>query len=228
MWILPGMARHGGTLTRMRRHAARRIGRGVAAASLSLLLMTPAVAQNALLKNAAQCNSEIRAQADLTIAACTAVVAAPATNVHGLAIAYNNRANALAGKGQYALAIKDYDQSITFDPNYAKAFNNRGVAYHNLGEYDRAVQDFSAAIHASADYSSAFVNRALAYEKLGDFPRALADFNEAIRLLPTSGGLWNERCWIRAVTGAAQAALDDCNEAIRLGPVTAASFIRAA
>ena len=224
MWILPGLAWRAGPLAQARDQIARSAGCGVKVASVLLLFMTMAFAQNSLLKNAELCNGENRAQSDQAIAACTAIINSQATTSHGSAIAYNNRANALAGKGQYAAAIKDYDQSIKLDPKYAIALNNRGVAYHNIGEYDRAIADFDGAIQLSADYASAFVNRALAYEKKADYSRALNDFDEAIRLRPKVGGLWNERCWIRAVTGAAQAALDDCNEALNLGPKTAAKF----
>ena len=80
-------------------------------------------------------------------------------NPQVLAIVYNNRGNAYTSKGQYELAIQDYDELIKFNPNYAKPFNNRGVAYQKKGEYDRAIEDFDAAINLDPNYSDAFANR---------------------------------------------------------------------
>ena len=224
MWTSPALAWRAGPLATVSVHIARGAGHVAAAASVLMLLVTLASAQESALKDAELCNSDNRAQLDKTIAACTALITSQAMTSHGSAIAYNNRANALAGTGQYAAAIKDYDESIKLDPKYAVALNNRGVAYHNMGEYDLAIGDFDAAINLSTDYASAFVNRALAYEKKGDYARALKDLDEAIRLRPELSGLWNERCWVRAITGAAQAALIDCNQALNLGPKTAAKF----
>ena len=45
-----------------------------------------------------------------------------------VAFAYNHRGVAYHAKGDYNLAIGDYTQAITLDPNYAMAYNNRGHA----------------------------------------------------------------------------------------------------
>jgi tetratricopeptide (TPR) repeat protein len=186
-----------------------------------LMLMLPAtwaVAQSSRLSNADLCNGMDRRSAESQIIGCTALIKSGVNTSKVLAIAYNNRGNAFSGMGQYEQAIKDYDESIRVDPNYAKPFNNRGVARQKKGEYDRALEDFDAAIDIDPNYANAFANRGETYQKKGDFALALKDFDQAIRLDPTSAVVWNERCWTRAVIGELQAALADCNGAMRLEP----------
>jgi tetratricopeptide (TPR) repeat protein len=176
------------------------------------------------LKDLESCNGGGNASADEQITACTALIEKQIHTSQSMALAYNNRGIARAGKGDYELAVQDFGQSIKLDPTFAKAFNNRGIAYQKKGDHDRALSDFNTAIGISHDYADAFANRAALYEKKSDYDHSLSDFNEAIRIQPTMGSFWNERCWIRAITGAVQDALADCNEAIRLGPASAAKF----
>ena len=190
----------------------------------SLPKVAGGVEQRSALKDLESCNAGGSSSVDERIRACTVLIEKQIQTPQSMALAYNNRGIARAGKGDYELAVQDYDQSIKLSPTFAKALNNRGVAYEKKGDLDRALSDFSMAINISHDYASPFANRAQIYEKRRDYDRALSDFNEAIRIQPTLGNLWNERCWIRAVTGAVQEALVDCNEAIRLGPASAGKF----
>jgi lipoprotein NlpI len=171
-----------------------------------------------------QCNGVNRPSAESQIVACTALIEDQIEKPESLAIAFNNRGIARTSKGDYRLAIEDFDESIKLNSAFAKAFNNRGTAYAKLGNQDRAITDFSAAITLSTGYVNAIANRAQSYEKKRDYVRALSDLDEAIMLEPSLGSLRNERCWVRAITGAGEEALADCNEAIRLGPASAAKF----
>ena len=186
---------------------------------------TPPVRQaRSALKDLETCNGTDGKSAELRIVACTALIESQIENPQALAIAYNNRGSARTVKGDYELAIQDYDSSIKLNPTLAKAFNNRGLAYKKKGANDRALADFTAAIDLSPAYAGAFANRAQTREDMRDYDRALKDFDEAIRIQPAMGSLWNERCLIRVITGAVQDALADCNEAIRLGPASAERF----
>lgn len=190
-----------------------------------MLLLTEAEAQSQKLSNVDLCNGRDRSSPQPQIIGCTALIRSDVNNPKVLSIAHNNRGNAYASRGQYGLAIQDYNKSIELNPNYAKPYNNRGVAYQKSGEYDAAIKDFDAAINLDPNYANAFANRGEAYQKEGDYLRALKDFDEAIRLQPAlSAVVWNERCWTRAIIDELQGALADCNEAIRLEPNVAATF----
>src|SRR3984885_2122000 len=166
----------------MRANAARGIVYGVASILMLILLVTRIAAQST--NDVDLCNGKDRTSAEPQIAGCTALIKSNQQNPQILAIAYNNRGNAYTDKGEYELAIQDYDESIKLNPNYAKPFNNRGVAYQKKGDYDRAIKDFDAAINIDPKYGDAFANRAEIYQKKGDYPGALKDFDEAIRLQP--------------------------------------------
>ena len=117
---------------------------GVAFMLILLLLASPVAAQNPkqkndYLKNIELCNGSDRMSLEARIEGCTALIDAGRGTTTASAIAYNNRGNAYAEKGDYDRAIQDFDQSIKLTPTYAKPFNNRGVAYLRKGEYDVAI-----------------------------------------------------------------------------------------
>ena len=172
----------------------------------------------------ATCNGTDGKSAELRIAACTALIETQVENPQALAVAYNNRGSARSTKGDYELAIADYDSSIKLNPTLANAFNNRGLAQKKKGANDRAIADFTVAINLAPNDAGPLANRGQAYENAREYQLALKDFSEAIRVQPALGSLWNERCLIRSITGAAQDALADCNEAICLGPASAEKF----
>ncbi|MGA8293335.1 MAG: tetratricopeptide repeat protein, partial [Rhodoplanes sp.] len=149
-----------------------------------LLLAIPAAGQTGRFKNIELCNAGSQVEADSVITGCTALIDSGAETPVTLAIVYNNRGNALIKKGEYDNAIRDYDQSIKNDPDYAKAFNNRGVAYQQKGELDLALQDFEQAIKLDSQYAGAFVNRARANSDKGEYDLAMRDYDEAIQLAP--------------------------------------------
>jgi tetratricopeptide (TPR) repeat protein len=155
---------------------------------------------------------------DSQINGCTALIESDQATPESLAHAYNNRGNAYALKGDYDLAIQNYDQSIKVFPGDVKALYNRGRTYKRKGEYDRAVADLDEAIKLDPYYTNAFVVRAQVYESKREYDRAVRDYDAAIQLQPTWGRPWNGRCWANAVLGQLPAALSDCNEAIRLEP----------
>jgi len=149
--------------------ARRDVVRGTALALMLLLLGGVATAQRLpRFKNIDLCNGADRTSPDIQIGGCTALIDSGIEPPRVLVIAYNNRGNAYAAKGEYDRAVQDYDQSIKLNPNYARAFNNRGVAYQKKGDYDRAINDFDDAIKLDPNYASAFANRAQTYLNKGD------------------------------------------------------------
>ncbi|MDR1074069.1 MAG: tetratricopeptide repeat protein, partial [Treponema sp.] len=56
--------------------------------------------------------------------------------------AYYNRGYAYVEKGDYDIAIADYNQALRLNPNLASAYLNRGFAYVMKGDYTRARADW--------------------------------------------------------------------------------------
>src|SRR4030043_275929 len=59
---------------------------------------------------------------------------------------YNNRGIAYYSKGQFDLAIADYNKALEINPRFANAYYSRGNAYHLKGQYDLAIADFNKAL----------------------------------------------------------------------------------
>ena len=53
------------------------------------------------------------------------------------------------------LAIENYDQAITLNPDDALAYYNRGLAYHKIDKYDLAIQDFDEIIRIDPNSEAA-------------------------------------------------------------------------
>ncbi len=87
-------------------------------------------------------------------------------------------------QGQYAEAIKDYDQVIRLDPNYADAYINRGLAKRKLGQYAEAIKDYDQVIRFDPNDVSAYNNRGVAKENLGLFEDAKKDYQKSLNIDP--------------------------------------------
>ena len=127
-------------------------------------------------------------------------------------------------KGNYAAAIKDYDQAIILNPQYADAYNNRGNAKNNLGDYNAAVADYNEAIRLNPKYANAYNNRGNAKSNLGDHTAAVADYDESIRLNPKNAIAYNNRSVAKTRLGEHTAAIADYDEAIKLNPEYAQAY----
>jgi tetratricopeptide (TPR) repeat protein len=104
-----------------------------------------------------------------------------------------NRGKAYFAKGDNESAIKDYDEAVRLDPNYAAAFAGRADAYNAKGDMDKALADYTESIRLDPKYAPAYVSRAVIYNKKGLHERAIADSNTALALDPQSAGAQENR-----------------------------------
>jgi tetratricopeptide (TPR) repeat protein len=133
------------------------------------------------LKEWGQCSAGEGKAVDVVISACSAIIQVGQDGPRRLAMAFNNRGAAYKLKGDYDRALKDYEQAILFNPNFANAYNNRGVIYGLKGDYDRAIREYGEAISLDKKFSAAFYNRASAHLEKVDLDRALDDFAAILR-----------------------------------------------
>jgi len=189
-----------------------------------LLLGSAASAEPSLEKNIQLCSGSGTTSSKVQIEACDGLIGLAAVKPQGKAIAHNNRGNAYIREADFDRAIRDFDEALKINPNYAKALNNRGVAYQKKRELDRSIRDFDAAIKLQPNYASAFANRAESYQIKGEYTRAARDFDRVVRLEPDWAVARNGRCWVNAIIGKLKLALTECNEALRLEPKVAATL----
>jgi Tfp pilus assembly protein PilF len=97
---------------------------------------------------------------------------------------YYNRGTERAELGMLDAAIKDFEQSLALNPDFAESYGNLGAAYAKQGEWDQAMVAFKKAIATAArggrTYSQMQGNLGTAYLRQGDFKASVAAFSLAM------------------------------------------------
>jgi len=99
---------------------------------------------------------------------------------------YQTRADQNAGKGEFSLALADYNKTLEMKADNAVAYLGRGKAHYNLKSYDLSVKDFDRALELNPKDSVAFLNRGVSHEKLGDPRKAMVDYQKSTELDPAN------------------------------------------
>jgi tetratricopeptide (TPR) repeat protein len=87
-------------------------------------------------------------------------------------------------KGKYALAIADYTQAISIDPNDDMLYFSRGNAYAKMGDYDSAIADLTCAISIDPTFPHFYYIRGIMHSNKDDYKSAIADYVQAIKIDP--------------------------------------------
>lgn len=152
---------------------------------------------------------------------------------------YQSRADANFGKGEFALALADYDKAVSLKSDSSIAFLNRGRTHFSLKDFSKATADFDKSIELDPKDSKAYFNRGVLNENLGYLEKALADYSKAAELDPvneqakTSAGKLDAELKAKAAKAAAAAAppvtkAPAAPESLSLGTLTAANAVRMA
>lgn len=98
------------------------------------------------------------------------------------------RGDAYNDKGQYRLAINDFDAALRLNDDFTDAYYNRGISEYNIGKqlqdsgkakeateyFIRAIQDNSKAIELNPNLNLAYFNGAGYYFTMGQYDKALS------------------------------------------------------
>lgn len=95
---------------------------------------------------------------------------------------YQKRADENVGRGEYDLAIVDYNKAVELNPKSVPAYFNRARAFYFKRDFAGAVESYGKVIELTPNDSVVFFNRAVAYEKMGDALKAAEDYEKAIAL----------------------------------------------
>lgn len=145
---------------------------------------------------------------------------------------YQTRADLNAGKGEYSLALADYNKTLEMKADNQVAYLNRGKTHFNLKSYDLSVRDFDKALELNPKDSVAFLNRGVSYEKLGDAGKAMVDYQKALDLDPANEAAKTNLKRLQDAEAAAAAAEAAKNapppppEFVYLGTLTSANALR--
>jgi len=135
---------------------------------------------------------------------------------HKVAFAYNFRGLAYVNKGQYGLALADYNIAITRDKKFAEAINNRGILYSTIGQYKNALKDYNQAIELQPKFADAYYNRGILYLEINQLDAAVSDFTIAINIDPYMADYFNNRGVALRLKGEYEKSFADFNQALKL------------
>jgi tetratricopeptide (TPR) repeat protein len=135
---------------------------------------------------------------------------------HKVALAYNFRGLAYVDKGQYSLALADYNLAIGRDKKFAEAFNNRGILYFTIGQYKNALKDYDEAQRLNPKFADAYYNRGILYLEINQLDAAISDFTTAINIDPDMADYFNNRGVAFRSKGQYDKSFADFDQAIKI------------
>ena len=171
-----------------------------------------------------QCDGKNGTTPDQQIAGCTGLIESGRGNQNGLSVAFYNRGNGYAAKGDFDNAIGNYDEAIKLNPGMAVAFSNRGNAYKEKEQYERALADYDVAIGFNPNNPIALHNRCWTRFMVGQLSEALSDCNESLRARPDSPSTLSDRGLIHLKMDALDKAIADFDAALDKNPKIASAL----
>ena len=129
--------------------------------------------------------------------------------------ALDERGNAYRGRGNYDLAIADYNDAIRLYPSGAAIYFDRGQAHALKRDSGLAITDFNQALQMQPNveaylYARCMIRAAAAIE----LDKALADCNHALQINPGSAADIDARGFVHFKRGEFAQAINDTSQAV--------------
>jgi protein O-mannosyl-transferase len=136
---------------------------------------------------------------------------------------YNARAHFnlgafLFGESKLDDAIHEYEEALTFRPDYADAHSMLGYALAEKGLLDEAIRHCREAVKCQPDNAAAHLNLGLALSKKGITDEAIHHYQEALRVRPNYAKANYNLGLALARTGRFAEACGQWRDALRQGP----------
>jgi len=119
-------------------------------------------------------------------------------------------------KGDVNGAIKDLNQALKLNPNYAAAYSKRGILNYVLSDQDAALSDFNKALRLNSTDADSYVGRGLTLSALGSKREAIADYSQAIDYNAFQGSAYYNRGVLYYNLGDTPKAMTDLRKAAEL------------
>ena len=132
--------------------------------------------------------------------------------------ALNNRGNAYNYKGQFELAIADFNRGLEIQPGYKNFYNNRAQSYFQLDSLDLALKDLDMAIRLDAGYLDAYLNKGQVLVAMKDYDYAIRVYTRAINMAPYRALIYLARAEAYLELDQREEALADFQKAIEVHP----------
>lgn len=97
--------------------------------------------------------------------------------------------NKLFRDGNYAAAIKEYDEGIKRNPKSAILFFNRALSLMKMLDHHRSLDDMQKCLDLDPKYVKAYAKRGSIYHFMKEYHKALAEYDKGLKIDPA-----NEEC----------------------------------
>ena len=159
-----------------------------------------------------------RGDAEESVRASTAAIAAGKLATEDVSAAYNLRGMAYMRMQDFADAEADFDVAVLLAPNFASALTNRGLARAKLEHFDDAIADFSRALTIVPGEPEVLFMRGNARFDSRDFAGAVEDYSGTLKAAPKHWMALMNRCDALGKLGRLDEAKADCEKAKPLAP----------
>lgn len=139
--------------------------------------------------------------------------------------AYAHRGNYYRERGEYRLAVADFDQAITINPNVARGWNYKGMALAQTNQLDSAAVCFERALAIDPRFASALSNRGGIKLSRGDAAGAVEDLTRALERDPRIWGAWTNRALAYQLLGEHERSIADLRRALQLKPTNPDNYV---
>jgi tetratricopeptide (TPR) repeat protein len=95
------------------------------------------------------------------------------------------------GRGQYDIAIPEFQAAVKLNSKFDQAYDNLGVAYDKSGNLREAVIQHENAIKINPYNAKTYNNLGNAYIKLGQLDKAIEAYNKALKINSTYKAAYN-------------------------------------
>jgi tetratricopeptide (TPR) repeat protein len=134
----------------------------------------------------------------LNIQYCTRAIESGRLTNSELSTTHSNRGGQYEARGEYEMALSDYNAAVRLSPENAAGYVRRGSYYQRHGEHSKARAEFDKAISIPVrpDNEVDYLQRARAQRAKGDLTAALADLEQGARINAGMRELHTERAGI--------------------------------
>jgi tetratricopeptide (TPR) repeat protein len=131
---------------------------------------------------------------------------------------HNRMGLTLQMAGRVPAAIRQYEQALRLNPDYAEAHNNLGVTLTEAGRLDEAIGHYEQAVRLKPDLAGAEFNLGDAFMRQGKLPEAVGHYEQALWIANDYAEAHNSLGIALVQLGEAQEAIRHWEQAARLKP----------
>jgi tetratricopeptide (TPR) repeat protein len=132
---------------------------------------------------------------------------------------YRERAIRESLRGEYDLAVANYDEAIRLDPGNADTYYHRGLVHVSQEQHELAIADYDKAINLKGkDHAEFYHERGNANFSLERYSSAISDYDEVLRIFPSDGNCYYRRGLAKAALKQYALAIADYDEVIHMFP----------